>query len=171
MNAESDNFRELRRLLALKRYEQPPPGYFNNFSRQVMARIEAGERGSGPAWSEGWVSSSSWLARLWNSFGAKPILAGAFGVAVCSVLISGVAYSDRGDAGNLPAVSTPTREQAGLSPMGTVVAGGLSQPVSTPGFSGTGAVVPGEERTSLFQEVQRPRPQLIDVVAPAAMGN
>jgi hypothetical protein len=169
MRAESDNFQELRRLLALKRYEQPPPGYFNTFSRQVMARIEAGERGRDPAGSEGWLGSSSWLVRLWNSFGTKPILAGAFGVAVCSVLIAGVAYSDRGDAGNLPAMSAPAREQAGLSPMGTVVAGGLSQPVSTPGSSGTGSVAFGEERTSLFQEVQRPRPQLImDVVTPGA---
>jgi hypothetical protein len=168
MSAESENFREVRRLLALKRYEQPPPGYFNRFSQQVIARIQAGERGSDHSVWEllfGQIGHGSWLLRLWSSFGTKPILAGAFGITVCSVLIAGVAYSDR-DPVNSQALAVPTHEQGSFAQMRS--AGGLLQPISaTTAVSGTGGVVSAEERTSLFQEVQRARPQLIlDVVTP-----
>jgi hypothetical protein len=93
MTPDHEDFEQLRRLLALKRHEQPPPGYFNSFSQQVLARIRAGELGADTAPWERWLTSP--LQRLWLTFETKPVLAGVFGAAVCALLISGVVYSER----------------------------------------------------------------------------
>lgn len=92
MNPESEDFDSLRRLLALKRYEQPPPGYFDRFPRDVMARIKAGESGGAA------VIETSWLQRLLSVFDVKPVFAGAFGMAVCAFVISGVISSEQAPA-------------------------------------------------------------------------
>ena len=85
MNPNSEQFEQLRKLLVLKRHEQPPPGYFNRFSDQVIARIKTGdERQDGAAW----------LRKLWSMLETKPMLTGAFGAAVCALVISGVVFSD-----------------------------------------------------------------------------
>ncbi|HWD92084.1 MAG TPA: hypothetical protein VG938_07015 [Verrucomicrobiae bacterium] len=89
MNPDSQNFDSLRQLLALKRHEIPPPGYFDRFSRDVMARIKAGERGGAIG------SELSWFQRLLSAFDVKPVFAGAFGTAVCAFLISGVISSEQ----------------------------------------------------------------------------
>src|SRR5438067_12240806 len=94
MIPETENFEQLRRLLALKRHEQPPPGYFNNFSAQVIARIKAGEQAEDSFGIGQWFWGSAWLQRLWSAIETKPALAGAFGVLVCGLLLSGVIYSD-----------------------------------------------------------------------------
>jgi hypothetical protein len=53
-----EDLERLRRLLALKRHETPPPGYFRTFSQQVIQRIEAEEQASA---SSGW---RSWFNRF-----------------------------------------------------------------------------------------------------------
>lgn len=97
MTPEQDSFEELRRLLALKRHEQPPPGYFNQFSRQVIARIKAGETAESQSFLERLFPRTSWVRSLWNGFEAKPIVAGAFGIGVCSLLVVGLVSSERMD--------------------------------------------------------------------------
>jgi hypothetical protein len=97
MNQETENFEQLRRLLKLKRYEQPPPRYFNEFSQQVIARIRAGERVDDNAIIERLLWEAPWLQRIWAAFEAKPVLAGVLGVAMCGFLITGVIYSDKAD--------------------------------------------------------------------------
>ena len=98
MNPDPENFEALRRLLTLKRYEQPPPGYFNNFSGHVIARIRAGELGeSGSLWQR-LIGESTWWQRLSASLESRPGFAGAFGAAVCALLISGIVYSENAPA-------------------------------------------------------------------------
>ena len=62
MNPAPEEFDELRKLLVLKRHEQPPPGFFNHFSDKVIGRIEA----------EGLFRRASWWQRLFPSLDAKP---------------------------------------------------------------------------------------------------
>src|SRR6266581_153488 len=92
---EHENFDSLRRLLALKRHEQPPPRYFQDFSGQVIARIRAGERADRSSFWESLSWEAPWLQRLWGSFETKPVLAGALGMIVCGMLVTGVVYSQK----------------------------------------------------------------------------
>jgi hypothetical protein len=73
----------LLRLLALKRHEQPPPGYFDYFAGKVIARIEAAEI----------AGQSSWWQRLVAQFDARPMLACAYGVGVGAILVFGVSFA------------------------------------------------------------------------------
>lgn len=90
MNPDSENFDSLRRLMALKRHEVPPPGYFNRFSRDVMARIKAGDTGDAVG------ADLPWVQRVFGMFELKPMFAGAFGMTVCALLISGVVSVESG---------------------------------------------------------------------------
>jgi len=90
MNENENNFESLRRLLALKRHETPPPGYFESFSAAVAARIRAGEGGAAERQIE-----LPWLFRLLSTFEAKPAFAGAFASALCLLLLVGIVYAER----------------------------------------------------------------------------
>jgi hypothetical protein len=131
MSQESENFEPLRRLLALKRHEQPPPGYFNDFSRQVILRIKAGERGEQANLIERLLAEAPWIQRLWQALEARPILAGACGVAVCGLMLTGVLYSDTSDIPQVVlvppagAVSAPGM-MTSLSPSDQPLMGGAS---------------------------------------------
>ena len=106
MDSQPENFDQLRHLLALKRHEQPPPGYFDRFSREVFLHLQAGE--SQPRTGRERVEDqASWLMRLWESLSLKPILTGGIGVAACAMVVAGVLYAERPDL--------PTMADNGLS--------------------------------------------------------
>jgi hypothetical protein len=86
MSPNPNEFEEVRRLIALKRYEQPPPRFFNEFPSSVIARIRAGERSR--------TESSGLLARLWAAFEAKPLWAGVAGFAACALVVVGFVASE-----------------------------------------------------------------------------
>lgn len=80
MNSPPDDFEALRKLLAWKRHEQPPPGYFRDFPDRVLARIEANEAEAGVGW---WT-------RLLSILELKPALAGVFVLAVAALYVLGL---------------------------------------------------------------------------------
>lgn len=80
MSENDNNFEALRRLLALKRHEIPPPGYFEDFSGNVIARIRAGEG----------VQKLPWLLRFLQVFEAKPAYPVALASSLCVLLLFGI---------------------------------------------------------------------------------
>lgn len=112
MNEDQQNFDSLRRLLALKRHEVPPPGYYKNFSRQVMARIRAAETQE----TAGLPVAVSWLLKWLQSFETKPMFAGGFATVICLLLLFGAVMAQRPE----PAARTflqPTPREATSLPM------------------------------------------------------
>jgi hypothetical protein len=75
MNPQADNFEQIRKLLALKRHEQPPPGYFEHLSARIISRIESVESGRPTLWE-----------RLGFAFGSKPAFVCALGVVACGLI-------------------------------------------------------------------------------------
>ena len=89
MNSDPENFEAVRKLIALKRHELPPPGYFNRLPGKIMDRIELGE-GQLSVWE-----------RISGAFTIRPAFAYAFVLAACGTLTATV-YS----------VKTQTAEEA-----------------------------------------------------------
>jgi hypothetical protein len=96
MANESEDFAALRKLLALKRHEVPPPGYFDRLPREIHVRIAAArqpltfrERSSEPP--------SNWLASLLRLVESRPSFAGAAGAAMCGLILTGIVYSHKRD--------------------------------------------------------------------------
>ena len=133
MNENENNFESLRRLLALKRHEMPPPGYFENFSSQVTARIRAIE---GRAVERRGVELP-WFFRLLSAFEAKPAFAGAFASALCLLLLFGIVFAERPDSVTQPLLTQSAQDASGmvattLSPMPP--SGFDTQPAVQPSF-------------------------------------
>jgi hypothetical protein len=80
MNENDNNFDALRSLLALKRHEIPPPGYFEDFSSNVIARIRAGEA----------AQPMPWFLRIFQAFEAKPAYPVALASSLCVLLLFGI---------------------------------------------------------------------------------
>lgn len=115
MNTSPEDFGELRKLLKLKRYEQPPPGYFAHFSTIVINRIEREGR-SGDAMLE----VPSWVARFFGLFQASPVFSGLFGAALCGLVIFGISTANRGDKSPAMAFQPPPATVAEANPAETV---------------------------------------------------
>jgi len=150
MTPEQEDFDALRRMLKLKHYEQPPPGYFNSFSREVVARIQAGEKAVQRQSLEGLFWEAPWLQRLLDSFQARPAFAASFGAAVCALAIGIATYSQ-----GLKFKGTEIPPMPG---MGTTFANAATTPATVPAFSllpqGKGSLATVSTNSSLSPSVQ-----------------
>ena len=129
MNENQPNFESLRRLLALKRHETPPPGYFNNFSSQVMARIRDGETGGAEGWSGRLFASMPWLMKVIQAVDTRPVFAGGFATALCALLLFGAVIAQRPDSAST-AFMQPAAPEAASFASATPVAPSALQPVN-----------------------------------------
>jgi len=149
MSPESENFEQLRRLLILKRHEQPPPGYFHHFSREVIVRIKAGDTGETvtAAW---WSWQGSWLQRPWTAIESRPALAGAFGVVVCGFFAAGALLTDNPDA-------NPDLAVANALPVGALARNAATESPAPghPAWAEPAPSVLQVSQPSLFDEIQR----------------
>jgi len=81
MNSDQENFEALRKLLALKKHEQPPPRYFSEFSTKIWTRIERENQ------------NLSFWARLFPNLRLNPAFAYSFGLLACGSLVFGIGYT------------------------------------------------------------------------------
>ncbi|MGH7978618.1 MAG: hypothetical protein ACREE6_04540 [Limisphaerales bacterium] len=142
MSENENDFEALRRLLALKRYEVPPPGYFDDFSGIVIGRIRAAQA----------ARQAPLLLRLLQAFEAKPAYPVAFASALCTLLLFGIVSVEQspglvanpvlpGSMDNRFSVISETQQ-----PLATVV--GTNSPVDSTLFG-----APQQNPSTSFQEV------------------
>jgi hypothetical protein len=145
MNSEPENFEPLRRLLMVKRHEQPPPGFFDDFSRRVILRIKAGEAGDEAVGIGHLLWKTAWLQRFLSALEQKPAVAGAFSLGVCGLLLAGILCS--------VAPAEPGRPDllSGSQSLAAIAVPQAADPA--PVFvSSTNGLLPGPLHDSLFEQ-------------------
>lgn len=85
METAPQDFSRLQKLLALKRHEPPPPGYFDRLPGQITARIKA----------EAAAPAESWWQQFLVGLRTKPAWALSFSVLVLGALAIGVLTAQR----------------------------------------------------------------------------
>ena len=140
MDPEHKQTVQVEKLIALKRYEQPPPGYFHLLPERIIHRIEYGE------------GRSTFWERWWPAFSMRPALAYALGLAVCGTLTAAIYYSPKMDRAAGVGESLPGNQWAGVA-TGAVAA--PDAPLSGSEWLGsTNPVMAPRTGDSLFQTPQ-----------------
>ena len=125
MSQSPEEFEEIRRLLALKRYEVPPPGYFDRFSGQVLARIQREEALANRPWWQSQLASLGWQRLL-----AVANLAALAGVGIIGVTLVNLRDDDLPGPEHFAALQLDSG-----NPWGTVTPP-VTGPVSSPALFG-----------------------------------
>ena len=87
MLPEQENLEVLRRLLALKRHEQPPPGYFHELHNRIIWRLRAGERGVPDSSVAHYFWEAPWLQRIVAFLEGQPVHVRATVLAACALVV------------------------------------------------------------------------------------
>lgn len=90
MSPDAETFAELRQLLALKRHEQPPPGYFDRLPGDIIARLRESESATTPAVLRPLVQWAQWLL---NALEDRAVVPTALSAAACILLVVGLTRS------------------------------------------------------------------------------
>lgn len=107
MSAPPEDFETLQKILAVKRHEQPPPRFFQDFSSKVLDRLQEPES----------LEATTWWQRMGLDFDLKPAFVCAWGVAVCGSMVIGIISSVNHQETPLPfAELAPLRVGAPASP-------------------------------------------------------
>ena len=124
------NEKDIATLLRLKRYEQPPPGYFDNFLHEFHRRQRA-ELLKQPLWRIAMQRVQDFMLQL-NISTLTSYPAAATAVVVCAAVLSLKVYQIP-DAGTTNVAAAPVQEHAAALPVSTNddASWSLSTPVST----------------------------------------
>jgi hypothetical protein len=76
----------LAKLLALKRFENPPPGFFERFSDRVLINIKAGSA----------THDEGWWERLLRQLRVQPMMAGSYAVLALGGVLFGLSLYHSG---------------------------------------------------------------------------
>ena len=132
MNPQPENFERLQKLLALKRHEQPPLGYFEKLSNQIADQIA----------HEKELELLPWWRRLVLSFEFKPAFVCALGVVLCGLFSAGVITALQVDptksaVADEVSLQAQTATDAGLLPTSPADVQSSIEPVLTSPSSGS----------------------------------
>jgi hypothetical protein len=152
MKTDPENFEAVRKLMAFKRHEVPPPGYFRRLSSTIIVRIERGE------------GQLSFWERISADFTLRPAFAYAFVLAACGALTTSV-YSVKTqsrEAGLQPALATGWH--TGSSGEAFASDFNPAQPLHVANWLGnTNPSAPASELPSLFAPVNRTVPVSFEI--------
>jgi hypothetical protein len=146
MHMDSENFDAVRKLMALKRHESPPPGFYSKLPGKIAARIERGE-----------CQLTIW-ERVSSNFVLRPAFAYAFAVAAFGAFSASIYYS--GQAKDQEAQAPEGRETAWANAVPGAAAfasqNEFAPVLHVPNWMGnTNPAAPAQELPSLFSPQAR----------------
>jgi hypothetical protein len=112
-----DEFESLKKLLALKRHEEPPPGYFDRLPGEVRARIAHAQASPEPWWRR-------WLA-TWD---LSPALATSYAVVTVTLVVGGIWMAKQPVAEGGPQIVTTPVPSVDANLTNTIIASNAAPP-------------------------------------------